>query len=67
MSQPNNYYRRKTPIQIDDDFVLNTFATREGLLAQYEAILASPDDARQFVEKLIDDKIKAGYVGWAEW
>uniref|UniRef100_A0A1D1XTA8 Bifunctional protein FolD n=1 Tax=Anthurium amnicola TaxID=1678845 RepID=A0A1D1XTA8_9ARAE len=24
-------------------------------------------DARQFVENLIDEKIKAGYVGWARW
>jgi len=24
-------------------------------------------DARQFVENLVDEKIKAGYVGWARW
>ncbi|CAG8484656.1 4642_t:CDS:1 [Funneliformis caledonium] len=24
-------------------------------------------DAKQFVENLIDEKIKAGYVGWARW
>jgi hypothetical protein len=24
-------------------------------------------DARQFVEHLVDEKIKAGYVGWARW
>ncbi|CAG8555502.1 2364_t:CDS:2 [Ambispora gerdemannii] len=27
----------------------------------------SSEDARQFIEKMIDDKINAGYVGWAEW
>jgi predicted DNA-binding WGR domain protein len=24
-------------------------------------------DARQFVENLVDEKIKAGYVGWTRW
>ncbi|CAG8520536.1 13109_t:CDS:1 [Acaulospora colombiana] len=24
-------------------------------------------DAKEFVENLVDEKIKAGYVGWAHW